>query len=351
MNIEAQVQAAQAHSGATFRWGGTDDFADYIGHDPIEIDHDGRPGGARLSRFDLAGHGGSGSIGYFQSDAFRVVMFDCMFDADRAFHIRDDGWVRLNFSLRMEVAMAFGDALQVHEHQPSWRLIHAPPEALVVETIPRAAHLRWVTVCCRPDMISRLSGMALDDLPGRIAGAPDGEGDVVYRPFSLRPNLANATGDALRRPLRSGLRSAFVEAKAQELVILALDEMLTEQAREPQSLRLTPRDERALHEACLILSNRLADPPTLQKLGLMVGVNRNKLHYGFKHLFGMGISDFLRARRLEEARRLLTETDEPLSEVAARTGFRHQCNLSTAFKARYGVTPSAMRSGPGPRPH
>jgi len=39
----------------------------------------------------------------------------------------------------------------------------------------------------------------------------------------------------------------------------------------------------------------------------------------------------------------VTTSDAPISDIAADVGFRHQCNFSTAFKARYGVSPIVLR--------
>jgi AraC-like DNA-binding protein len=82
---------------------------------------------------------------------------------------------------------------------------------------------------------------------------------------------------------------------------------------------------------------------TVRALSLKVGMNRNKLFYGFKSLFGVSLFQHLQDRRIEEGHRLLTTTEQPVGEIAARVGFRHQCNFSTAFRARYGFAPSALR--------
>jgi transcriptional regulator GlxA family with amidase domain len=47
--------------------------------------------------------------------------------------------------------------------------------------------------------------------------------------------------------------------------------------------------------------------------------------------------------RLDEARRLLTETQLPLKDVSARTGLGDASTLWRAFGRRFGVTPAAYR--------
>ena len=57
--------------------------------------------------------------------------------------------------------------------------------------------------------------------------------------------------------------------------------------------------------------------------------------------------EYLKRRRLEEARHLLVTTDGPMSEVAARVGFANQFHFSREFKAAFGATPSAYRATHG----
>ena len=52
---------------------------------------------------------------------------------------------------------------------------------------------------------------------------------------------------------------------------------------------------------------------------------------------------YVRTRRLEAARNLLTRSDLPLSEVAARTGFASQSALSHACREAFGHPPSRLR--------
>ncbi|MGH3974303.1 MAG: helix-turn-helix domain-containing protein, partial [Pseudonocardiaceae bacterium] len=58
---------------------------------------------------------------------------------------------------------------------------------------------------------------------------------------------------------------------------------------------------------------------------------------------GRTLLDWLTERRLTEARRLLRETDLPLSVISTRTGLTDPGYLVRRFKARYGTTPDRWR--------
>jgi transcriptional regulator GlxA family with amidase domain len=59
----------------------------------------------------------------------------------------------------------------------------------------------------------------------------------------------------------------------------------------------------------------------------------------------------VRRLRLDEARRLLTETDLPLKDLALRTGLGNPSTLWRLFTKHLGVTPADYRQrfGAGPR--
>lgn len=63
----------------------------------------------------------------------------------------------------------------------------------------------------------------------------------------------------------------------------------------------------------------------------------------FREQTGLAPYQYLLRRRLGAARRLLTTTRRPLSEIAARTGFANQSALSHAFRRAYGHPPSHLR--------
>jgi AraC-like DNA-binding protein len=63
----------------------------------------------------------------------------------------------------------------------------------------------------------------------------------------------------------------------------------------------------------------------------------------FKEHFGMKFVDFLVNLRMEQAKRLLLETDEPIQDIAVRVGYLHSISFGRTFKKVVGVTPGDFR--------
>lgn len=77
-----------------------------------------------------------------------------------------------------------------------------------------------------------------------------------------------------------------------------------------------------------------------------VAISRTALEQRFKRHVGRTPGEEIRRLRLERTRELLAETNLPLADIAARTGFSYPSYLSTAFKKAFGVSPRAFRRNP-----
>lgn len=74
-----------------------------------------------------------------------------------------------------------------------------------------------------------------------------------------------------------------------------------------------------------------------------VGLSTSHFRYLFRQATGRPFQQYLLARRLEQARRLLIETDIPVQDIGAELGFSSLATFSRAFARHYGTPPSALR--------
>ena len=72
-------------------------------------------------------------------------------------------------------------------------------------------------------------------------------------------------------------------------------------------------------------------------------VSRAKLYQMAKQAFGMGVSDYIRKQRHQKAKKLLTHTAEPISQIAALVGIPDTNYFIRTFKNAEGVTPLQYR--------
>ncbi len=298
-----------------------------------------------LSRYMLPDEVGDGWLEFVElNDPMRVLLFDCHWKKARTLIVRDEDWIRFNFGLALNMFMTFGDHEAARVRGPSWRVINNPKGADTLEEIPRNSQTAWVTVCCKPDFIAALAGLSQDDMPHPLRNDFYEESpETFYQLFDFTARLNTITADILRTPLEGGLRVAYIKARAVELVCLALQHILHPAAKDVIPVKLSKQDISALKKARKILEARYARPPTIKELSREVGVNRNKLYYGFRLIFDQTVKEYIQDLRLAQGRKLLMDTKMSISDIASNVGFKHQCNFSTAIKKRFGVTPLSMR--------
>jgi len=83
---------------------------------------------------------------------------------------------------------------------------------------------------------------------------------------------------------------------------------------------------------------------TLGVLAERVGLSRRHASRLLKQEVGASFPEYLTALRIERAKKLLTTTGQPVTEVALETGWQSLSHFNTVFRRRVGVTPSAWRA-------
>ena len=83
---------------------------------------------------------------------------------------------------------------------------------------------------------------------------------------------------------------------------------------------------------------------TLSNLSHRLGYSEFHMSRKFKEISGMQFRDYLRYRRLAFALKELRDTDTGILDIALNYGFSSHEAFTRAFRAAYGLTPSACAS-------
>lgn len=111
--------------------------------------------------------------------------------------------------------------------------------------------------------------------------------------------------------------------------------------------RTSPADKRFLRELAAIVEENISNSKlNVDYLCEQLAVSRIQLYRKVKSLLDCSVNDYISAHRLRHAKRLLHQ-GVPINSVAYQTGFSSPAYFSTAFKNRYGVSPSAFKKNPG----
>ena len=111
----------------------------------------------------------------------------------------------------------------------------------------------------------------------------------------------------------------------------------------------TARARRQLVDrACERMLTQPDEPLSMLELCRQVGASRRKLSYCFQDVLGISPMKYLRAARLNGARRDLRAGRGPVQDVAARWGFWHSGQFAVDYRRQFGESPSVtLRSAVG----
>ncbi|WFS09674.1 AraC family transcriptional regulator [Methylobacterium sp. 391_Methyba4] len=197
--------------------------------------------------------------------------------------------------------------------------------------------------------------------------AGDGSRDILIACGSITADYADSIGlfDRLREALvedLSGsdrLRHAFAfmaeelaqpglgtqEVTAalmrQSLIIMLRVHLREQGTRSPLFDAL--RDPRLVRAVVAILDAPNA-AHTVDSLAALCGMSRSVFAQTFSSTFGEGAIAFLQRVRLRLGTQLLTASPMPVKVIAESVGYASRSHFSRAFKAAYGVDPSAYRA-------
>jgi AraC family transcriptional regulator len=101
-----------------------------------------------------------------------------------------------------------------------------------------------------------------------------------------------------------------------------------------------------VRKAVVVMRERLGEPVTLADIAAEVGLSVYHFIRVFKAATGQTPHRYLTGLRIDEARRLLRDSDKDLSldRIAARCGFGSAGSLSTTFLRHTGMRPSTFRN-------
>jgi two-component system, response regulator YesN len=156
----------------------------------------------------------------------------------------------------------------------------------------------------------------------------------------LAVEIGRETGIAVERPECS----AHVErAVSYEAFSRDVTRLLTRVAALHQGRR--DRESARLYEEMRArIDEQTGDPQfSIQALAEHVGLAPSVVTSLFRRYHGTGPNAYLVARRVEEAQRLLRETDLPLKEVAAQVGYHNVSSFIRRYRTLTGETPGDYR--------
>jgi AraC-like DNA-binding protein len=197
----------------------------------------------------------------------------------------------------------------------------------------RDSRVRSVGVCYPLESLRRLDLVdAFEEL------FPDTE-TFFHRMLPASPRIQAIAGELIWPTTEGAARTLLLAAQASEMLVRTL--LLLQQEAGIDGLRSDVRVNLNIVKGAMDAD--LRRPWTITELAEQAGLTRTSFHAKFFRAFGVGPMDYLRVRRLEAAREALLYQGISVTDAAFQAGYTNPANFATAFRRRFGVTPSTLR--------
>ncbi len=91
------------------------------------------------------------------------------------------------------------------------------------------------------------------------------------------------------------------------------------------------------------LIEHISERITIEELSRKYLMNPTTLKKVFKEVYGVSIAAHMKHHRMEEAARLLRESQKSIAEISQNVGYESQSRFTAAFKEHYGMPPTEYR--------
>lgn len=194
--------------------------------------------------------------------------------------------------------------------------------------------------------------------PDRLALAPTGQAGFLHRLLAIAIAIVFATiatdlWIALLFTMQMPETASLVISYASLAFIVTALAIAVFAARQRVPRRKTEKktlpnaDNKALVDKakCILIEQDLYKDPamTLTRFARRTGVPDRDLSIAINDVAGVNVSQFVNEVRLEEAARLLTDTEKPVTRIHEEVGFLTRSNFYREFRRRFGDAPGAFR--------
>ena len=231
-----------------------------------------------------------------------------------------------------------------YEEVAGYNYLFFLPDIREFEHFNPKQHTQCIGIYWYPELLDNFQG-SFDQLPTLLRQLIENPiKERFHQPLgATTPAMRLVLKQILQCPFREKLRLMYLEAKVLELLTLQIAQWGENNQVLGRSLYFRPNEIQRLHHAKAILNQTLHNPPSLLNLAKEIGLNDFKLKRGFREVFGTTVLGYVQSLRLEQAQRLLRDTNLTVAEIASQVGYESIGHFRYLFKRQFGITPREYR--------
>ena len=197
----------------------------------------------------------------------------------------------------------------------------------------------------RQSACQTVAGLFMDACPERILDDELAERvntrlcGTQVAPLMIPPHLLAFADAVSRAPSLDPIIRLRIESCALELLACAL-----EPGHPCPIPRLVGIDRQAIGRVRDYILAKPSQDHSLDALARLAGMSASTLKRKFPLFMGQSVFEFIRDARLDQARSAIEDGDTSIKQAAWMAGYVHTSNFSTAYRRKFGHSPSRSRS-------
>ncbi|VWD55348.1 AraC family transcriptional regulator [Burkholderia lata] len=210
--------------------------------------------------------------------------------------------------------------------------------------LSKGGYARRLSLAMSGEWLGHLQAASSGVLPERLDAMLSAH--LAIRFWQPTPR-ATALAEQIVRPptYQPMLQAIYLESRVLELLAEAFAPLEVEAADAAQvpDKALGSRDYRRMAELRAFLASDAAQDLSLDDIARHAGMSTNAMQRQFRAAYGTTVFDFIREHHLQRARLALERDAVSVKQAAALAGYTSAANFATAYKRRFGVTPTLAR--------
>lgn len=260
---------------------------------------------------------------------FRDFFVELVPAGQRRFNVRlADSFASISFAGDEGQSSLAGDRMRAYDRRP-YEYIVAPPSFPLRGTSDDAPE---VLVLVFP----------FEDLKSDLAAALQ-IAETLLEPRVIIGGPAPFTTEIAKRVRRHILADDVSSDYLRSLCFVLIVEMLALPPEQRGTGRGPSLDDKVLGSVLKFIDGNLDSDLSVETLAGLSGVESHRFSRAFSQKVGETPHKYVLARRIENARSLLTRTEETIASIAYATGFSSQSHMTTTFRRQLGMTPAQIR--------
>lgn len=207
--------------------------------------------------------------------------------------------------------------------------------------LSKGGYARRLSLAMSGEWLAHLQAASRAALPERLDSMLSAHLAIQF--WQPTPRAAALAEQIVRPPAYQPMQQAiYLESRVLELLAEAFAPLEAEEAGASDAA-LGSRDYRRMAELRAFLASDAAQDLSLDDIARRVGMSANAMQRQFRAAYGTTVFDFIREHHLQRARLALERDAVSVKQAAALAGYTSAANFATAYKRRFGVTPTLAR--------